>query len=64
MPIFEPGMVSMLLARNPISFEHIYVWCPTINPYLSTYHSNLDAHVIVVLELGKSTLRGPLAHSF
>ena len=51
----ESRMVSIFSAHCPISFEHVFL-TSTLDPHLTTYHSNIGVHIIVLLELGTSTL--------
>ena len=32
------------------------MWCLILDPHLTTYHSNIGVHIIVVLELDMPTL--------
>ena len=42
--------------------EHMSFWCPFFDSHLSTYHSNIGVQIIVVLELGMSTLAWRYQH--
>ena len=54
---FNTRMVSIFCSRSSISSKHVaFVLCPFLGPHLTTYHSNIGVHIIVVLELGTSTL--------
>ena len=52
----EPRMGSIFWARRPVFFKHISFRCPFLEPYLITYHSNIGNQIIVVFNLGTSTL--------
>jgi hypothetical protein len=52
----EFTMVSIFLAPSLISFQHLSFWCPFLDPHLTAHHSNIGVQIIVVFELGTSTL--------
>ena len=52
----EPRMDSLVWARSPISFDHISLWCQLLDRHLTTYHSYKGDQIIVLFDLGMSTL--------
>ena len=53
---FESRMGSIFWACNPISFKRISFLCQFLHPHLTTFHSNIGVQIIVVFNLGTSTL--------
>ena len=38
----EPTLISNFLAPTPISFKQMMaLWCPSLDPHLSTHHSDI-----------------------
>ena len=52
----EPRMISIFWTCSPISSMHMFLWCPFLDPHLTTYRSNISVQIIVVLELRPPTL--------
>ena len=54
----ELRIISLVWACSTIYFKHmIYFWGQFLDPHLTSYNSNVDVQIIVVLEWGTSTLR-------
>ena len=56
----EPRMV-IIYEYSPISFEHVPFWYLFLEPYQSTYHSNIGVLIRKVTESGTSTLQDKIA---
>ena len=53
-------MVSIFCACSEVSSKHmVFVLCPFLGPHLTTYHSNIGVHIIVVLEMKNIYFRTP-----
>lgn len=52
----EPRIVSILKARNPLSFKHMFAWYPFLDPHITIPHSNIGAHLMWMVELDPRTL--------
>lgn len=39
----EPRVVSILKARSPLSFKHMFAWYPFLDPHITILHSNIGA---------------------
>ena len=53
MLIIEHKMVNKLQTRSPISFNHVFFWCPFLDPN----YSNIHIYLKRVTELGMCTLQ-------
>ena len=56
LPDHWPRVVSTFWPCSPSSLKHMSLWCPFVDPYLTTPHSNTGVQIIVVWELGMSFL--------
>lgn len=52
----ESVMIIILWAHNPIHFEHMMFWYPSLEPQRVTYHSSIGVQLGSIIKLGTSTL--------
>ena len=57
MLIVEPRMVNEFGVCSPISFKHVFLWCPSLHPHSITRYSKMAARLKKVTMKGLHTLQ-------